>query len=88
MKRLPCPARDGGKRSAVAGVNDSPVDCQSRDGTARRRLSALLTEGAFFTPSDPAMPGHLKVNCPEGAREATLGGPHLANAKQGRLGLL
>ena len=25
------------------------------------------------TPSDPATPGHLKVNCPEGAREATLG---------------
>ena len=49
-------------------------------------LSALLTEGAFFTPSDPAMPGHLKVNCPEGAREATLGCPHLACAKQGRLG--
>ena len=32
-------------------------------------LSAQLTEGAF-SPSDPAMPGHL---------------PHLANAKQGRL---
>ena len=30
------------------------------------------------------MPGHLKVNCPEGAREATLGCPHLADAKQGR----
>ncbi|MBQ2881686.1 MAG: hypothetical protein IJE40_05410, partial [Clostridia bacterium] len=28
-ERLPCPARDGGKRSAVAVVNDSPVDCQS-----------------------------------------------------------
>ena len=26
-----------GKRSAVAVVNDSPVDCQSRDGAARRR---------------------------------------------------
>ena len=49
-------------------------------------LSALLTEGAFFTPSDPAMAGHLKVYCPEGGREATLGCPHLANAKQGRLG--
>ena len=34
-----------GKRSAVAGVNDSPVDCQSRDRAARRRLSAKLTEG-------------------------------------------
>ena len=31
----------------------------------------FLTEGAF-TPSDPAMPGHL---------------PHLAKAKQGRLGV-
>ena len=29
-----------GKRSAVAEVNDSPVDCQSCDGVARRRLSA------------------------------------------------
>ena len=29
-----------GKRSAVAEVNDSPADCQSRDRTARRRLSA------------------------------------------------
>ena len=27
-----------GKRSAVAGVNDSPVGCQSRDRVARRRL--------------------------------------------------
>ena len=26
-----------GKRSAVAVVNDSPVDCQSRDRAARRR---------------------------------------------------
>ena len=34
-----------GKRSAVAVVNDSPVGCQSRDGTARRRLSAKLTGG-------------------------------------------
>ena len=34
-----------GKRSAVAGVNDSPVDYQSRDRAARRRLSAKLTEG-------------------------------------------
>ena len=34
-----------GKRSAVAVVNNSPVDCQSRDRAARRRLSAKLTEG-------------------------------------------
>ena len=34
-----------GKRSAVAVVNDNPVDCQSRDRAARRRLSAKLTEG-------------------------------------------
>ena len=39
--RLLCPVRDGGKRSAVAEVNDSPGDCQSCDGTAHRRLSAL-----------------------------------------------
>jgi len=32
---------DEGKRSAVAVVNDSPVDCQSRDWIARRRLSAM-----------------------------------------------
>ena len=29
-----------GKRSAVAGVNDSPVDCQSRDRIARRQLAS------------------------------------------------
>ncbi len=34
---LPCVK---GKRSAVAGVNDSPVGCQSRDRIARRQLSA------------------------------------------------
>ena len=28
-----------------AVVNDSPVDCQSRDRTARRRLAAELTGG-------------------------------------------
>ena len=66
-------------------VNDSPVDCQSRDRAARRRLSAKLTEGwkvgcgemfvisgvfktFSFHPSDPATPGHLKVNCPKGKR--------------------
>ena len=44
------------------------------------------TEGATNAcPLRPANAGHLKVNCPEGAREATLGCPHLANAKQGRL---
>ena len=32
------------------------------------------------TPSDLALLGHLKVNCPEGAREATLGCPR----KRGR----
>jgi len=31
---------DEGKQSAVAVVNDSPVDCQSRDRIARRQLSA------------------------------------------------
>ena len=41
----PLPPSDEGKRSAVAVVNDSPVDCQSRDRAARRRLSAKLTEG-------------------------------------------
>ena len=34
-----------GERSEVAVVNDSPVDCQSRNRAARRRLSAKLTEG-------------------------------------------
>jgi len=31
-----------GKRSAVAVVNDSPVDCQSRDGVARRQLAKIF----------------------------------------------
>ena len=34
-----------GERSEVTVVNDSPVDCQSRNRAARRRLSAKLTEG-------------------------------------------
>ena len=38
-KRLGSPF--GGKRSAVAVVNDSPVGCQSRDRAARRRLSRV-----------------------------------------------
>ena len=29
----------GGKRSAVAVVNDSPVDCQSRDRVCRSKLA-------------------------------------------------
>ena len=33
-------------QSAV--VNDSPVDCQSRDRIARRQLSAQLTEGLSY----------------------------------------
>ncbi|MBR2896736.1 MAG: hypothetical protein IKC04_02465, partial [Oscillospiraceae bacterium] len=33
---------DEGKRSVVAVVNDSPVDCQSRDRIARRQLSSRL----------------------------------------------
>ena len=41
-----------GKRSAVAGVNDSPVDCQSCDGIARRRLSAQPTGGVFYRRSN------------------------------------
>ena len=44
----------------------------------------LRPGGSGLCPNPPA---HLKVNCPEGAREATLGCPHLANAKQGRLGV-
>jgi len=31
-----------GKRSAVAVVNDSPVDCQSRDRVARRQLARIF----------------------------------------------
>ena len=34
-----------GKRSAVAVVNDSPADCQSRDGVARRQLPPQGAEG-------------------------------------------
>ncbi|MBQ6875203.1 MAG: hypothetical protein IJN46_03080, partial [Lachnospiraceae bacterium] len=48
-QRPPCVK---GKRSAVAVVNDSPVDCQSRDRVARRRLSAKLTEGLSNTFCD------------------------------------
>ena len=29
-------------------MNDSPVDCQSRDRIARRQLSAQLTEGLSY----------------------------------------
>ena len=36
---------DEGKRSDVTGVNDSPVDCQSRDRNRRNDLSAKLTGG-------------------------------------------
>ena len=32
-----------GKRSAVAGVNDSPVDCQSRNRASRRRHETVRT---------------------------------------------
>ncbi len=39
---------DEGKRSAVAVVNDSPVDCQSRDRNCHSNLSAKLTEGEIF----------------------------------------
>ena len=35
-RRLPCVK---GKRSAVAVVNDNPVDCQSRDRARRSELS-------------------------------------------------
>ena len=45
VKKAPSRLPLRGKRSAVAVVNDSPVDCQSRDRAARRRLSAKLTEG-------------------------------------------
>ena len=40
-----------GKRSAVAGVNDSPVDCQSRDRTARRQLSPHSGDWGIVTTS-------------------------------------
>ena len=36
---------DEGKRSDVTGVNDSPVDCQSRDRNRRSDLSPQATEG-------------------------------------------
>jgi len=46
---------DEGKQSAVAVVNDSPVDCQSRDRIARRQLSAEQADwgrekGRFLLP--------------------------------------
>ena len=34
MRAAPCLPRYEGKQSAVAVVNDSPVDCQSRDRSA------------------------------------------------------
>ena len=37
VRTAPKAPSDEGKRSAVAVVNDSPVDCQSRDRAARRR---------------------------------------------------
>ena len=46
----------GGKRSAVAGVNDSPVDCQSRGGVARRRLAEKLTEGVAVRATEKNTP--------------------------------
>ena len=36
---------DEGKRSDVTGVNDSPVDCQSRDRNRHSDLSPQATEG-------------------------------------------
>ena len=38
----------GVSEAQSAGVNDSPVDCQSRDRIARRQLSAQLTEGLSY----------------------------------------
>ena len=53
-----------GKQSAVAVVNDSPVDCQSCDRAARRRLSAKLTGGVSHrqknTPSTTSWSPSLK----------------------------
>jgi len=67
---------DEGKRSAVAVVNDSPVDCQSRDRIARRQLSAKLTGGekkrcaaTAFSPSAPS--GHLPRQREAGRSRAT-----------------
>ena len=48
FQRPPCVK---GKRSAVAGVNDSPVDCQSRDRTARKRLSPHSGDWGIVTTS-------------------------------------
>ena len=49
-------------------------------GSPVGELSAKLTEGVSYqknhTPSVTATPCHLEVNCPNGAREATLGCPH------------
>ena len=43
-KSLPCVK---GKQSAVAVVNDSPVDCQSSDRSVRSRLSAEQADGGI-----------------------------------------
>ena len=63
-KRLPCPVSDGGKRSAVAEVNDSPVDCHSllRRGRLQATVS-LLTEGAKGCPSPSNLPLAREAGC-------------------------
>ena len=44
---LPCAK---GKRSAVAVVNDNPVDCQSRDRAHRSELSTEQVDGGIVNP--------------------------------------
>ena len=52
---------DEGKRSDVTGVNDSPVDCQSRDRNRHSDLSAELTEG-LTTPPSRRSAAHLPLH--------------------------
>ena len=77
----------GGKRSAVAVVNDSPAGCQSCDRTARRRLSCnSMTERGilifekqisafrvfYFKIPTPLRPGCAGPPLPKGEARAFL----------------
>ena len=67
-----------GKRSAVAVVNDSPVDCQSRDRAARRRWLAVRRDGGSVLQSlrhSPSQP--IRLTAPSGR------GPSLASLFEG-----
>ena len=75
-----------GKRSAVAVVNDSPVDCQSCDRAARRRLSATADWGSAWpsgdTPSDLAGARPPEGELPEGQERPPWGAPMNGGGKR------